>query len=171
MCEYAKYEAKCERRRPESVCLHYCHYLQPASALSALQWPVLYSFVACRQTFLHLSHIDHCLCNMLSQKCKDQCRVILWVVVVHTSMRCILDHGRGKVCEWGRGNGAYWIDGVEEAHRQMVPHQGNLNRHLPSSSSMGSQQLRYCQCLIGDPIKGDQHCTIRIMEKITICYL
>ena len=81
--------------------------------------------------------IDHCLCNMLSQKCRDQCRVILWVVVVHTSMRCILDHGRGKVCEWGRGNGAYWIDGVEEAHRQMVPHQGNLNRHLPSSSSMG----------------------------------
>ena len=61
----------------------------------------------------------------------------LWMVVVHTSMRCILDHGRGKVCEWGRGNGAYWIDGVEEAHRQMVPHQGNLNRHLPSSSSMG----------------------------------
>ena len=27
-----------------------------------------------------------------------------------------------------RGNGAYWIDGVEEAHRQMVPHQGNLTR-------------------------------------------
>ena len=22
VCEYAKYEAKCERRRPESVCLH-----------------------------------------------------------------------------------------------------------------------------------------------------
>ena len=61
----------------------------------------------------------------------------LWMVVVHTSMRCILDHGRGKVCEWGRGNGAYWIDGVEEAHRQMVPHQGNLNRHLPSSSWLG----------------------------------
>ena len=39
VCEYAKYEAKCERRRPESVCLHYCHYLQPTSALSALQWP------------------------------------------------------------------------------------------------------------------------------------
>ena len=104
---------------------------------SAVATYALYSFVACRQTFLHLSHIDHCLCNMLSQKCRDQCRVILWVVVVHTSMRCILDHGRGKVCEWGRGNGAYWIDGVEEAHRQMVPHQGNLNRHLPSSSSMG----------------------------------
>ena len=32
---------------------------------------------------------------------------------------------------WRRGgNGAYWIDGVEEAHRQMVPDQGNLTRNI-----------------------------------------
>ena len=51
-----------------------------------------------------------------------------------TRSKCILCwNAKWKVCskvaQWRRrGNGAYWIDGVEEAHRQMVPHQGNLTR-------------------------------------------
>ena len=50
-----------------------------------------------------------------------------------------------------RGNGAYWIDGVEEAHRQMVPDQGNLTRNIiviqkmiKSLSALYFQQIVSC---------------------------
>ena len=50
-----------------------------------------------------------------------------------------------------RCNGAYWIDGVEEAHRQMVPDQGNLTRNIiviqkmiKSLSALYFQQIVSC---------------------------
>lgn len=109
----------------------------------------------CSTTTLTITSITKIALYLLHFKVSLHC----WLpsYIRHSGMRCIQDCsikwkvlGCSKVVKWSRlkcilcwnvkwkgavkwrrrGNGAYWIDGVEEAHRQMVPDQGNLTRNI-----------------------------------------
>ena len=101
----------------------------------------LLGFIALLPAILYHAHWIE-VYSRLKRKVKHNtnvgcCKVVKWRrrgVLVDTWSKCILCwNAKWKVCskvaQWRRrGNGAYWIDGVVEAHRQMVPHQGNLTR-------------------------------------------